>query len=187
MHRLTELLRLVFIREARSYTCSTTLDTAAKSESSKLGLLAMRIQHPGPPLHVLFDGIAIPGQRAALASLLCADWYFGKYAKNYYAKNLLPRTNAHLTLMQDAGVEEGTVCLACWHYRRVCVLEDEFHVTCACPEHMRARQHMLDILPANTKLNNHTDLCKLLALRDPTSLSTFGRFLECIRQQRRKS
>ena len=39
--------------------------------------LVMLFQNPGTPLHIVVDGLAIPSQPAALASLLCADRYFG--------------------------------------------------------------------------------------------------------------
>ena len=32
----------------------------------------------------MLDAIALPGQRAAVASLLSGDWFLGKYATNYY-------------------------------------------------------------------------------------------------------
>ena len=165
---------------------TATLDTALASVSSKLGLLARRLQHPGPPVHITFDGISLPSHRAAFASFLCADWFLGKFAKNYFAKNLLPKTRAHAVTIADAGVENEVVCLPCWHFRRQAFLEDECHVACVCPSYQRARQTFLDKAPTGSALNTQSDLCGLLSQSNSACLDALGQFLLRVRQTRRK-
>ena len=131
--------------------------------------------------------IAIPSHRAALASFLCADWFFAKYAKNYYAKALLARTAAHREKAEEAGVNADSVCLHCWHFRREAALEDEFHVICVCPAYHRARAQLLSSLPPETTLNTSADMCQLFSSDDVQSLTALGRFLVSVRQTRRKS
>ena len=98
-----------------------------------MGLMALWLQQPGLLVLSCLDLIDIPSHRAAFASFLSADWFLAKYAKNYFAKSLTLRTPAHEIVAQDAGAEPGNVCMACWHFRRIAALEDEFHALCVCP------------------------------------------------------
>jgi hypothetical protein len=183
---VTLQLQTQLTRQSWSALYDVTIDTALASESSKLGLLARRLQHPGPPLHITIDRISLPSHRAAFASFLCADWFFGKFAKNYFAKNLLPKTRAHSLATADAGVANEMVCLACWHFRRRAFLEDEFHVICVCPSYHRARQAFLNRVPNGSALNTQSDLSGLLSQGDPACLNALGQFLLSVRQTRRK-
>ena len=151
-----------------------------------LGMIAVFVRYPGPPVHFSINGIAIPSQRAALASFLCGDWFLGKYAKNYFARSLLPRTAAHLRAARDAGVEERMVCTACWHLRREAVLEDEFHVVCTCPQYSSARIELLKCFPQDFSLRTFDDICQILSSTEPRCLNALGRFLVRVRQTRRK-
>ena len=173
-------------REFWSALYNNVVEVALVSEASKLGLLALRLQHPGPPIHFTLDCMTVPSHRVAFASFLCADWFFGKYAKNYFARNLLPKTREQLQSVQAVGVTDNTVCLACWHFRRLPVLEDEYHVACACPEYARARRLLLANLPGTFHLNSRMDLLALMSCSDAPALTLFGQFLVEVRQRRRK-
>ena len=162
------------------------VETALAQPCSKLGLLAQRPQHPGPPLHSVLDAVELPGHRAAFASFLCADWFFGKYAHNYFAKQLLPRTTAHQAALRDAGSDRNTICFACWHRHRRVYLEDEFHCVSVCPEYSSSRQRLLCQLPAGTAINSYADLLQLMSSTDIAVTNAFALFLASVRQTRRK-
>ena len=68
-------------------------------------------------------------------SFFCGDWFLAKYAHNFFAKSLLPRSQHHLALVAGAVDSPSAVCMACWHFRRKPLLEDEFHIVCVCPEY----------------------------------------------------
>ena len=183
---VSKQLQQVLVRQFWSSQYDSVSLAAATSDSSKLSMLALRLQQPGPPVHVSLDGFALPNQRAVVASFLCADWFFGKYAKNYFARNLLPRTPAHLKLVEDAGVDPRSVCLTCWHHRRQVFLENEFHAVCVCPSHDKARQDLLQELPDDFVLNRHTDVCRLLCCGNEDFMKAVGDFFTRVRQTRRK-
>jgi hypothetical protein len=121
-----------------------------------------------------------------MASFLCADWFLAKYAKNYFAKNLLPRSAAHMQAVHDMGIEHNVVCMACWHRRREVALENEFHVTCVCPEYAQARSDLTDRLQLGRSLSTFAGFCKLLATDDTHKLSVVCSFLIRARQTRRR-
>ena len=152
VRQIQQLLRTTLTRQYWTTVYDNIAEAAMASESSKLGVLALRLQHPGPPVHICLDAITIPCHRAALASFLCADWFFGKYAKNYFARALLPKTAAHAARAQEANTDVTIVCMSCWHHRREIVLEDEFHVACVCPSYDSARSELLAQLPDNCML-----------------------------------
>ena len=85
-------LQTQFSRQSWSALRQNTVETALASSSSKLGLLAQRLKQPGPPVHVSIDRISLPRHRVAFS-----DCFFGKFAKNYFAKNLIPVTHVYST------------------------------------------------------------------------------------------
>jgi hypothetical protein len=186
VHYVSQQLQTRLSREfwTEQYNCVS--DAATATLTSKFGVLAQRLQHPGPPVHMTLNAMTNVGHRAAFSSFLCADWFFGKFAGNYFAKILLPRSPAHLRLTDDAGVTPSSVCLACWHFRRTAILEDEFHVVCVCPQYQRSRLQLSAHLPNSLTLNSRVDLCKLLSTSDAGILTAFGEYLVNVRQQRRK-
>ena len=159
---VTKQLQQTLARQFWSSQYDIVSLAASASETSKMSMLALRLQQSGPPIHLTLDGFALPNQRAAVASFLCADWFFGKYAKNYFARNLLPKTQAHLALVEEVGVDPRSICLACWHHRRQVFLENEFHSICVCPLLDKARQDLLRELPDHFVLDRHADRCPLL-------------------------
>ncbi len=179
-----QVLRRRLVQEMWSRVYQSTLDSSTASDSSKLLLLAARLQSPGPPLQVALDAVSLPRQRSALASLFCGDWFLAKHARNYFAKQLLPWSRHHLALTQDASVDSCSVCLSCWHFRRQAVLEDEFHLFCACPEYEKTRQELLNSLPDERHLNTFNDVVCLLSARDPPVFRGVARF--CIRSRQRR-
>ena len=186
LQRLSSLLRDTLTKQYWSRHFADIVETAAASATSKLGVLALRLQQPGQPLQFGLDMISIPCHRAALASFLCADWFMAKYAKNYFAKSLLPRTAAHTQTVQDLGIEPGVVCLACWHRRRTATLEDEFHVACVCPEYSKPRTDLLNQVSPNYNLDSSRGLLQLLSTSDVTTMEAVGTFLIRVRQTRRR-
>jgi len=186
VHYVSGQLKKVLSRQAWTKCYNAVIEAATASPSSKLGLLAQRLQQAGPPLHIVLDSIQLPAHRAAMASFLCADWFLGKYAHNYFAKQLLPRTAAHAIVIQEAGCNSDTICLSCWHHRRVAILEDEFHCVCVCPEHNSSRQTLLASLPPGATITSTLDVLRLLASSDAVTVASFGQFLTNVRQSRRR-
>jgi len=183
---VVSLLRTSLLRNMWSQVYQNVLDTCSNTENSKLRLLAARLQSQGPPLHLALDAIALPQHRAAVASLFCADFFLAVHAKNYYAKQLLPWSPHHLTLVNDAAVDKSVVCLSCWQFRRQVSREDEYHLICVCPEYSRPRQELLSSLPEGRTLNTFTDVSWLLSGVDPLVMAALGRFCVRARQQRRQ-
>ncbi len=173
-------------RQLWSKTYKSIVEAGSSSDSSKLTFLALRLQAPGRPIHLLLDGVARPVHRAALASFLCSDWFFGKHARNYFAKNLLPALPRHLAFVNDLSLSANTVCLACWHSRRQLALEDEFHVICACPEYRKARSTFLQQVSPTFALDSSQDLLNVLSCSNPLVLNALGSFLARVRQNRRQ-
>jgi len=147
-------------------------DTSLASSTSKLTFLALRLQSSGVPLHLALDQIPFPSHRAALASFICTDRFLGKFAQNYFARNLVPRLPRHIILARDAGVDCQSVCLSCWHFRREVFLEDELHVVCVCPEYRRARQELLNSHPPAHGLASYQALTCPIILRLASKLVT---------------
>ena len=186
VRHITDQLKLLLTRQSSSALYHDVASSALSATASKLAFMAQRLQYPGPPLHIFLDHFPLLSHRAAIASFLCGDWFLAKFAKNYYARNLLPKSGAHSILLQDAGVEERSVCLFCWHFRRVVALEDEFHVACVCPAYSQPRQDMLNMLPSAHPLRSYADLCHLLSLRNAASHPPVGSFFARARQIRRR-
>ena len=136
---ITKKLHTTLTRSMWTDVYQSAISAHSSTESSKLTLLCQRLQTPGPPLHMALDSVPLPHHKAAVASFLCADWFFGKYAHNYFARNLLPKSQNHISIVQDTGIAADTLCLPCWHHRRDIFLDDEFHLVCVCPEYHRQR------------------------------------------------
>ena len=68
-------------RQSWSALYQNTVETALASSSSKLGLLAQRLQQPGPPLHISIDGTSLHllqfcvrfGSSVNLLRILCQE------------------------------------------------------------------------------------------------------------------
>jgi len=178
-------LRTLLIRKVRSQVYQEVVFSTTNSSHSKSLLLALRLQTPGLPLHLALDAVALPANRSALASFLCADWSMGVHACNYFARNLLPALPRHQASVQNAGVERNSVCLACWHFRRDLVIEDEFHVTCVCPEYRRERSAFLLGATLTVALNTLNDMMAIMFGSDLGTSMAFSSFLGRARQTRR--
>ena len=176
VNRVTQLVRERLTRQYWSQQYNGIVEAATASDSSKMVVLALRLQQPGPPVHISLDAVALPSHRAAMASFLCADWFLAKYAKNYFAKHLLPRSAAHMTEVHDKGIEHNVLCMACWHRRREVVLENEFHVTCACPEYAKARSDLTDHLQLGKQLATFAVSANCLQLMTRPSCQQYATF-----------
>ena len=79
-----------------------------------------------------------------------------------------------------------TVCLACWHLRRISVQEDEFHIACVCPEYRNARRDLLTHLQPGVNLNCIKDLLDILSGNDTVALRAAAQFLLRALQTKRR-
>ena len=183
--RICQLLQTMLTREMWSSTYNRVMDSATANGSSKVILLAARMQTPGPPLHLALDMLEIPHHKDAFTSLLCGDWFLGRYAHNYFAPQLLPRMPQHRNQLEAFDENCSTVCLACWHFRREVYLENEQHILATCPEYMRARQQLAAAL--NREVATHQDALEILVDSDKEHFQATARYLAQARQIRRRN
>ena len=181
--RVSERLRVQLARNQWSEVHTNIVQTSSASAKSKCALLAQRLQSPGPPVHLMLDRIQLTNHRAAVASFLCSDWFLAQHAKNYFARNLLPHSTSQIERARDAGAEENTLCIACWHKRREPFLESEFHVLCVCPEYAAARQ---DFVAAGARLDTNADVIAALSSNSKDGAERLGKLLARMRQIRRR-
>lgn len=131
--------------------------------------------------------IAIPSHRV-VPHFFALIVFCAKFAKNYFARGLLPRTAAHMERAREAEVGPEAVCMSCDHFHRQPALEDEFHAACVCPAYQRARLELSGALASGISLHSTSDLCKLLASgKVPGRMTAVGTLLIHVRQTRRKS
>ena len=162
------------------------------NQHSKTALLAKRLLSPGPALHTALDWVGPVSHRAALTSLLVGDWFLGEYSGNYFAKNLLPHSPAHLRTAGSSGIEPSRVCLHCWFTEKSMMLEDVSHTFWDCPRYWREREDFILELPP--RLGELLAACpagkdRLLAVMeslDPPVWEALGKYAARIRQSRRK-
>ena len=130
--------------------------------------------------------------RAAIASLLCGDWFLGIHAGNFFAKSFLPKFSHHLVDAASLDIPASRVCLMCWHQRRQLCLEDEGHTCFDCPEHDRVRESLFQQLSASTVANieaagsGRARLLVMLSSKIQKDWESFGVFAGRVRQARRR-
>ena len=182
--RVAGNLRRELTRKWWSDAYEQVVHMATASATSKCTIVAKRLHQPGPPLHIVLDHISLPSHRSALSSLLCGDWFLACHARNYFARNLVPQTTTRIAeAAESSGCEANMICLSCWHYRRVAVLEDVFHVVCVCPEYERARQ---DFLSTGITLDHSEDMLKIFGCSSKPESEHLAQFLVRTRQLRRR-
>ena len=181
--RILHILRIDLRREHWSEVYRQVQQAASDTAVSKYFLLATRLQHPGPPLHIALDRIALPSHRAALASWFCCDWFLAVFANNYYGRNLTPQTRSQRDRALDAGCTDNNVCLACWHFRRQAFVENEYHILCVCPEYEAARQ---DFVTESGALNTLPEMFTALSCKTTADAESLGKLLARMRQRRRR-
>ena len=76
--RVASVLRTSLTRSMWSTVYEQVVSSSTESPTSKMALMALCLQSPGPPLHLALDQVALPSHRTAVASLLCGDWFLGK-------------------------------------------------------------------------------------------------------------
>jgi hypothetical protein len=129
--------------------------------------------------------------RAAIAALLAGELFLGRYAGNYFAKELLP-DDRHMDRLAQPGMEASRVCLHCWHRDRTLHLEDEAHMVFECALYEKQRQDLWTDLTARTcqihrsGATSQIKLATLLSSQSRQDLAALGRFLARCRQLRRK-
>ena len=184
--RMIDLLRVSHSRSVWTSVHSNIVHSSAASASSKLVLLAQRLQSPGPPIHFVLDQIALTTHRSAMMSFFCGDLFLARYAHNYFAKNLLPHGQRQLAIAHDVLPDASTLCMSCWLFRRCVAFEDEYHIMCCCPEYNNMRQELLHQLPQDYSLNTNRDMMRAMSGCTPAVTEAVACFLHRCRQRRRK-
>eukprot|EP00973_Karenia_brevis_P009721 1311658-Karenia_brevis.AAC.1 len=114
-----------------------------EAPESKLQLLAVKLVQPGPPLHVVLNWIPVCNHRNAVLGLFAGDFFLGRYAGNYFGKQLLPRSLRKKWELSSLGLDHHRICLSCWVERDSIWYEDELHVLFSCPAYDNARQDFI--------------------------------------------
>ena len=140
----------------------------------------------------MISKIKLPTHRAAFAAFFTADFFLGRYAANYYAKELLPRTTCRLLLEAPAALERDRICLYCWMHDNKLAEENENHMFFHCPMNQEARcmfKERVSTLTLNKVQqagNSVQDVCSVLSTATCADLETIGYFLYRVRQARRR-
>ena len=121
--------------------------------------------------------------RGAVTSMLAGDWFLGTYARNYYAKNLLPKQTHFMDVQQT--------CLYCWRFLQQLHIEDLSHVLWDCPAAQLAREDFilrlpLEIAESLASIQSSERLPHILATTDTEAWECLGTFAARVRQRRRK-
>ena len=138
------------------------------------------------------DWVGARLHRAAICALFGGEFFLGRYAGNYYAKELIPKQRRHLVELSSLGIEPSRVCLHCWHVFRKAHLEDETHVLFHCPAYATQRRGFLSEVSAecaskiSTNDPDHTAINVVLSSQIAVDWQALGRFLSRVRQIRRR-
>ena len=160
---------------------------------SKLALMAWFLQLGAVPLHVALNWIIQPSHRAAVASFFSGDWGLGQYSANYFAKSLLPRSRIKRAALASEGVDPDCICLSCWIWRDIAVLENSAHVIIDCPAYAQCRSSLLESLTPELQARliaartSEAKLATLLTSHSSHDWVQFGAFLNSARRQRRRT
>jgi len=162
----------------------------ALSNRCKTQLMLKKLQLPGLPLDMILDYAALPFNRQAPCALFVGDLFIARYARNYFAKELLPHTEAHKRQLEAAGVDKESVCLHCWRSARQCVPEDESHVLFECPSYAESRTDFTNELDHATRSayaagDKQTRTTLMLSSTSPNDWKALAKHVARIRQLRR--
>jgi hypothetical protein len=185
-------LRSNLLRSEREVNVSLLKQRFEDNPFSKGSLLIEIRGRPSPRLSIALNWSGPRLNRAAVASLLCGDWFLAIHAGNFFAKEFIPKSQNHIADTSSLGIEPSRVCLSCWHRRRQICLEDEGHVSFECPEYDNARDLLLQQLSVLTRsaveaaIGVREKLIAILCCTSPDDWKAFGEFAARTRQTRRK-
>ena len=109
IHFVTADLRQALRRGADNLLLTRLLNRASVDGYSKTSLLSVRLLALGPPLAVALDWVTNVRNRSAISTLLTGDWFLGRYAGNFFAKDLLPHAARDSSAVDAAGVEASRI------------------------------------------------------------------------------
>ena len=190
--RITSLVKNHFVSLLSVNLAHRLQTSVAVSPFSKSLMLARRSLLSAPSTVVCLEWVASTEHRLALIAFLCGDFFLGRYAGNYFAKELLPRSSARLAQASDLCADLSRICLPCWCRRSVIILEDEAHICFSCPLYSRERTDLFGELAPVTlstvgSLSGLDQLDAILCSQTPNDWHAFGRFLARVRRKRRKA
>eukprot|EP00973_Karenia_brevis_P050627 7029247-Karenia_brevis.AAC.1 len=87
----TARLRSALVKEFQSEVFWKVYGQQFHADESKMKMLAVKLVSPGPPLHIGLAWVTRALHRSAIAALFTGDLFLGRYASNYFARNLLPK------------------------------------------------------------------------------------------------
>ena len=189
---ISSQLRLELGRLSRSALFWQVQHKTSMANYSKLSLLSGLLVRPGPALLSALGWVDIVSHRYAVVGFLCGDFFLGKYAANYFAKTLLPKTAARRIAVQNTGVDPARICLHCWmESEDMIALEDERHVMLDCPCYQSERAELLQEVTSKqlqfhlAQQNVEDKMYSLFLSQTPQDWNALGRFLSRVRQKRR--
>ena len=188
---ITMQFRVQLHRQGQSNLFNEIAQRNAIDANAKTSLLSIRLTTPGPSMPCLLEFIGLGLHRQAVGALFSGDWFLGRYAGNYFAKDFIPNTPVQLERARECGVDPSRVCLHCWHSRREAVLEDELHALWLCPRYDDARAHFLAALLASTRAalvatqGASGRFAVMLASSFPVDWQAFAHFAHRVRQSMR--
>eukprot|EP00973_Karenia_brevis_P052916 7354398-Karenia_brevis.AAC.1 len=135
-------LRQTLMRQFQSDLFWRIYGLPLHSTESKLSYLAIRLTLPGPPLHKALSWVSPSSHRSAIAAFFTGDLFLGRYAGNFFAKSLLPKSATRRATMRANGLDPSRICLFCWMRNDMTILEDETHMWLECPRYQRHRDQL---------------------------------------------
>ena len=186
----TKELRDVLVRAASTELATRIIERGTIEPHSKTTALASQLSSSGPSLAIALDWVGPTCHVTAVSALFSGDFFLGRYAGNYFAKQLLPTSPKHLEALDSENIEASRVCLYCWHNRRQPILECEAHIVAECPLYNAQRRDLtLEVSSQLASLWHAADspgdkLKLVIGAPEPRDWQAFGRFLARVRQVR---
>jgi hypothetical protein len=187
----TQKLRTTLIREAESSRKERIIQRETVEPYAKTVALASHLKSSGPSPAAALNLVGPTCDRAAVSAWFSGDFFLGRYAGNYFAKQLLPTSARHLAELGSKGIDPSRVCLHCWHFNRKPILENESHILAECPQYDAQRRDFTLEIPEQLAAEWHAadpdDKPRLLyGSTDQKVWIALGRFLARVRQIRRR-
>lgn len=185
--RITERLR----KESKSAREIQIAERLVQNEYSKTSLLAIGLALRGE-MHTALNCVGPIVHRSAISALLVGDWFLGRSAANYFAKDFIPSSRNGINAAADAKVQRERVCVHCWYNHHECYLEDAAHVLFDCARYNKERTEFFNALPGSfaermlARRSSQEKMQELCGTEDFAAWSEFGRFAARVRQSRRK-
>jgi hypothetical protein len=185
-------LRTALTQESQASLDERIAERTVAEPFPKMIPLPTKMLSQGPSIITALDWIGPACHVKATIAFFSGEFFLGRYAANYFAKQLLPASARHLTSLQTRGIEAKRVCLYCWHNHRQAELEDEAHVILECPHYDSQRRDFIGEISEGLASSLQSAVISdkkiefLYGAATSKDWQAFGRLLARIRQVRRR-